>query len=178
MNRLYFREEQRYTQWWVWLLLSGSYVVSVLPLWYGVYVQASTGHPWGNKPLETDKLVVVAIIITLMMSAIVWLFAFQKLITEVSPDGVRYRYLPFIRKWKQIPKESIAGYTVGKYTPITTYGGWGIRSGGKKAGKAYTISGSIGLTLNLTDGKTILLGTERKDALKYAMEKMMGPQSP
>lgn len=178
MNRIYFREEQRYTQWWVWLLISGSYAVSVVPLWYGVYVQSATGQPWGNNPTDTGKLAVVATVMTIFMSALVWIFAVQKLETEVAQDGVRFRYLPFIRKWKFIPSTMIQRYTVGKYTPISTYGGWGIRKGGRKAGNAYTISGSIGMTLNLTDGKTILLGTARKDALQYAMEKMMDQQSP
>ena len=60
MSRIYYKEEQRYTQWWVWLLLLSSFAVAVIPLWYGVYVQISTGAPWGNKPITTDKLVVVS----------------------------------------------------------------------------------------------------------------------
>ena len=178
MNRIYFREEQRYTQWWVWLLLLGSVAVSVVPLWYGVYVQSVTGKPWGTNPTETDKLVVIAIIITLFMAAILWLFAAQKLVTEISPDGVRFKYLPFIRKWKFIPATGIASYSVGKYSPVGTYGGWGIRNGGKKAGKAYTISGNMGLKLTLTDGNNILLGTVRKEALKHAMEKIVNQHGP
>lgn len=173
MNRIYFREEQRYTQWWVWLLILFTFAVSVLPLWYGVYVQTVEGRPWGTSPITTDKLIVVSIIITVLVSAIVVLFVLQKLETEVSTEGLRFRFYPFIRKWKIIKPSQIQEFSVGTYTPVSTYGGWGVRHGGKKAGKAYTISGNIGLKLTLTDGSKILIGTKRKDALKYAMDKML-----
>lgn len=173
MNRIYFREEQRYTQWWVWLLLLLIFSVSVVPLWYGVYVQIFEQRAWGNQPMTTDKLVVVSVVITLFVSAIIWLFAVQKLETEVTSEGFRFRFSPFIRKWKVIKPDEIAEYKIGPYTPVSTYGGWGIRSGGKKTGKSYSISGKTGLLITLTNGSKILIGTQRKDALKYAMEKML-----
>lgn len=173
MNKVYFKEEQRYTQWWVWLLLLLMFFVSVIPLWYGVYVQAVEDRVWGDQPMTTDKLVVVSIVVTLFVSAIIWLFLVQKLETEVTSEGLRYRYLPFISKWRVIKPNEIAGYTVGSYTPVSTYGDWGVRSGGKSIGKAYTISGKTGLQITLNGGSKILIGTQRKDALKYAMEKLM-----
>ena len=173
MNKVYFREGQRCTQWWVWLLLLFMFFVSVIPLWYGVYVQVAENRLWGDQPMETDKLVVVSIVVTLFVSAIVILFIVQKLETVVSSDGIRYRYPPFIRKWKNIKPEEISEFTIGNYTPVTTYGGWGIRSGSKSAGKAYTIFGKTGLKLTLVNGSKILIGTQRKDALKHAMDKMM-----
>jgi hypothetical protein len=173
MNKLYFREEQRYTQSWVWLLLLGSCAISVIPLWYGVYHQVSTGSSWGTSPITTDKLVVVSSIVTIFMAVIVWLFAVQRLETEITPEGGSYRYLPFIRKWRVISPEQIRSFSVGTYSPLGTYGGWGIRNGGSKTGKAYTISGNLGLTLFLADGTRILLGTRRKDALLHAMEKIV-----
>lgn len=173
MNKVYFREEQRYTQWWVWLLLLLMFFVSVIPLWYGVYVQAVEDRVWGNQPIETDKLVVVSIVVTLFASAIVILFVVQKLETVVSSDGILYRYPPFIRKWKNIKPHEIFAFTIDTYEPLATYGGWGIRNGSKNAGKAYTISGKTGLKLTLVDGSKILIGTQRTDALRYALGKML-----
>ncbi len=173
MNRIYFREEQRYTQWWVWLLLLLIFAVSVLPLWYGVYVQVVEQREWGDQPMTTDKLIVVSVLMTIFVSAIIWLFAVQKLETEVTSEAFRFRFLPFIRKWRVIKPNEVAEYKIGPYNPVSTYGGWGIRSVGKSNGKAYTISGKTGLLITLTSGSKILIGTQRKDALKYAMEKML-----
>jgi hypothetical protein len=173
MDKVYFREEQRYTQWWVWLLLLLMFFVAVVPLWYGVYIQTVEGRPWGNQPITTDKLVVVSIVVTLFVSAIVILFFVQKLETVVSSDGVRYRYPPFIRKWKKIKPQEIFAFSIDTYKPLATYGGWGIRSGSKREGKAYTISGKTGLKITLVDRSKILIGTQRTDALRHAMDKML-----
>jgi hypothetical protein len=43
----------------------------------------------------------------------------------------------------------------------------------RKYGKAYSVKGNIGLKLILKNGKIILLGSQRAQALSYAMEKMM-----
>lgn len=102
-------------------------------------MQAVEDRVWGDQPLETDKLVVVSIVVTLFASAIVVLFMVQKLETAVSSEGIRYRYPPFIRKWKIIKPHEIFAFTIDTYEPLGTYGGWGIRSGSKSEGKAYTI---------------------------------------
>ncbi len=38
---------------------------------------------------------------------------------------------------------------------------------------AYTIAGNIGLQLYMADGKKFLLGKQNKQAIEYAMKKMM-----
>jgi hypothetical protein len=62
---------------------------------------------------------------------------------------------------------------MGKYNPVVDDGGWGIRISLLKKRKAFNISGNLGLRLNLSDGRTILLGTRRPQAVAAAMEKMM-----
>lgn len=42
-----------------------------------------------------------------------------------------------------------------------------------KKGKAYNVSGNLGLTLYLVDGKKLLIGTRRLQAISYAMDNMM-----
>ena len=41
-----YQEEQRFRQWWVWLLLLGIAALS----WWGFYEQIVRGRPWGNNP--------------------------------------------------------------------------------------------------------------------------------
>ena len=72
----------------------------------------------------------------------------------------------------------IEKYEVRKYNAFREYGGYGIK--GRKPGRrfrgkgyAYNISGNTGLQLYLKDGKKVLIGTQRGEAIKYAMDKMM-----
>ncbi|GAP69344.1 hypothetical protein BA6E_11015 [Bacteroidales bacterium 6E] len=173
MNRIYFKEEQRFTQWWVWLLLLFATAVSVGPLWYGVYSQLSTGIPWGDNPTSDDMLVVIAIVMTLFMATVVILFRIQKLELVVSDQDVSFRFLPFIRKWIRITPGEIKSWEVITYNPIRTYGGRGIKRRNKND-RAYNVSGNLGLRIHLVNGKMILIGTQRRDALIHAMAKMAG----
>jgi len=173
MNRIYFKEEQRFTQWWRWLLLLFATAVSVGPLWYGLYFQLTTGEPWGNNPTSDDKLIVIAIVMTLFMGAVVIMFRLQKLELVVSEREVSFRYPPAIRKWKRITPGEIDSWEVVTYHPIGSYGGWGIKRRNKND-KCYTVSGKLGLRLKLVNGKTILIGTQRKEALIHAMAKLTG----
>lgn len=173
MERTFFKEEQRFGQWWLWLLLIASLGVSVVPLWYGYLTQVSTGIPWGDNPTTDDGLLLIAILVTLLMVGILLLFSFSRLYLEVREDGIHFRFPPFVWKWKKISRDEIEKYTVGKYNPIMEYGGYGVRKSYGRYGKAYNVSGNIGLRLTLRNGKVVLFGTQRKQALEYALQKMM-----
>jgi hypothetical protein len=59
----------------------------------------------------------------------------------------------------------VASIEVRKYSPIKEYGGWGFRYGFKN-GKAYNISGNMGLQLILKNGDRILIGTQKPEELE------------
>jgi hypothetical protein len=173
MDKVLFREEQRFTQVWIWVLLITCFLVGVVPIWYGVYQQVYLGKPFGDHPGSDTGLIIVAIFTTLLMFGILLLFRLSKLITEIREDGIHFRFPPFILKWRMISREEIERYTVGKYSPVGEYGGWGVRYSFRKYGRAYNISGNQGLRLYLKNGKVLLLGTQRSQALSFAMQKMM-----
>ena len=173
MDKILFKEEQRFTQWWLWLLLIFSFAVAVLPLWYGLYRQVSTGIPWGDNPTSNTGLMITAILTTLLMVGILVLFSYSRLLLEVREDGIHFRFPPFVRKWRIIHRDEIERYTLGKYNPVGEYGGYGVRRSFGKYGRAYNVSGNLGLRLFLRNGKVVLFGTQRKQALEYAMQKLM-----
>ena len=70
-------------------------------------------------------------------------------------------------------KAEIDKYEIRKYHPNREYSGHGVKRGKRKSGKAYTVSGRLGLQLFFSNGEKVLIGTKRKEAIKYAMEKMM-----
>jgi len=178
MNKTLFKEEQRFRQPWMWLLLIPSFIVTIVLIGYGFEKQLFQGEPWGDKPMSDEGLLVMGIFVFLMMTGLTILFYKMKLITEIREDGIYYRYPPMIMKFRIIKPDIIENYEIRKYKPIQEYGGWGIKTNGlktkrQKFGTAYNVSGNIGLQLQLFYGKKILFGTQRGDALKHAMDKMM-----
>lgn len=177
MERSYYKEEQKFDQWWFRLLMFFSVVPVFVIFGVGLYQQLVLKKPFGNNPTSDTGLILTAIFVTLIVIGVTWLTFSMKLITEITDKGLTYRFPPLILKKKVIPKETIESFEVRKYNPIGEYGGWGIKGGGFKRGKAYNVKGNIGLQLVLKNGKKVLFGTQRSDAIKAAMDKMMNPST-
>lgn len=87
MSRESFREVQKFTRWWLWLLLLSVGVMFV-------YAQAAN--------LGALILVVISL-----------LFLSLRLITEVDKKGIRFRYFPFIKRayqWQEIASAQVVDY--------------------------------------------------------------------
>jgi hypothetical protein len=95
--------------------------------------------------------------------------------TRIDKDGIAYRFAPIHRKERFIKWSSIKVAYVRKYRPIAEYGGWGFRRG--RSGIAYNTSGKMGLQLQLSDGKKILIGTQTPKALQRVLDKL-GRENP
>ncbi len=140
-----FFEEQKFTQIWLRVILALVTVIAVAFLLL-VLFEIKAGLWNAIWP------VLIVLCVTLP-------FRLMKLSTTVSPDSIGYRFFPFHMKFKYIKKSDIQSVTVGKYSPLKDYGGWGIRLGRK--GWAYTIKGSEGISIFLKKGKQILIGTSK-----------------
>jgi hypothetical protein len=170
MNKILFKENQQFRQWWyIMLILAATVPVMVMSI-YTLYMQTVKGIQVGESPAPNAVLVIVF----LSMCIALWISFSQKLDVWIDQNGIHYRFTPLILKDKFISKAEIQRYEIRKYRPNFDYGGRGIRRGfGRKWGKAYTISGNIGLQLYLTNGKKVLFGTQRSQAIMYAMDEMM-----
>ncbi len=124
---------------------------------------------------DASRLILYGVVAVLFLTAVIIVMLFIRLKTKITYEGIYYAYLPFVRKWKKIAKDDIAGYELRKFKAVLEYGGYGMRTR-RKAGKAYTISGNIGLQLYFKDGKKLLIGTQKKQAIKYAMVKIIGEE--
>ena len=104
------------------------------------------------------------------------LFALMRLEVRMSQDYIFITYRPFLLKPLMIHKSDVKHWEVREFKPISEYGGIGYRKrkGIKKPDDvSYTIKGKLGLQLELTNGKRILIGTQRRQAIEHAMRKMM-----
>lgn len=141
----YFREVQRFRQWWLWAAM-------LVPVGVIAYV-----HP---KPAG-------ALLIPLAVFGLVcmWMYA-ARLETEVRDDELVVRfYLLWPRKI--IPLKDIVSCEARSYSPIWEYGGWGVRYG--KSGRAFNVSGDRGVQLVLTGGQRLLIGSQQAEALAAAI---------
>lgn len=170
MNKILFREKQQFRQWWFIVLILTATVPSMIMIIYALYQQTVRGIQVGDSPAPNSVMIIVFIALCIIL----WVYFSLKLEVWIDQKGIHYRFFPLIYKNKLISREEIHRFEVRKYSPVFDYGGWGIRSGfGRKWGKAYNVSGNIGLQLYLTNEKKVLFGTQRSQAIMYAMEAMM-----
>lgn len=155
---IYFNEEQRFTQWWLWLLLTP---IAIFPL-VGIYQQLIKGEDFGSKPLSDIGLILLALFVFL----IIGLLLKMKLTTTIDRTGIRINFFPFIKKhvrWTEIKSAEVVNYGF--------VGGWGIRMW-TKYGTVYNIKGNKGLAIELNNGKKFLIGTQKENELKDLIKKM------
>lgn len=146
-----FQEEQKFTQWWLWLIIIG---VAILPI-IGVIIQIFGDKPFGDQPMSDLGLIVYA----LFSVAFIWVFWSIKLYTNIDKNQIKFRMRPFANRtisWSEIKSAQVIDYGF--------VGGWGVRWG-TKYGTVYNTSGRKGLALELKNGKKLLIGTQRESEL-------------
>ncbi|MFV8226456.1 hypothetical protein [Christiangramia aquimixticola] len=147
-----FKEEQQFTQWWLWLLLLP---VGLIPVW-AIYNQVFREGASGNSPLSNIGLILLSIFVFSLIA----IFRFIKLKTEIDQNEIRINFFPIIKKsvsWEEVKKAEVVDYGF--------VGGWGIRLW-TAYGTVYNIKGSKGLAIELISGKKILIGTQKEAELK------------
>lgn len=155
-NLLPFRETQRFTQWWIWLILIG---LIALPAW-GVYQQEVLGEPMGNNPMSTAAFVFMLLVMVLLAI----FFGSIKLATTIDSDSIDIHLSPFVST--SIPIDEIRSAQVVDYGFV---GGWGIRVS-TKYGTVYNVKGRIGLALEMEDGRRLCVGTQKGDEIQAILK--------
>lgn len=166
MESIIFREEQRFTQRWLWVILIVTMLVLVGVFGWGMVEQLVLGKPWGDRPVSDTTLAIISSAILLFSVGMIYLFYTLRLITEVRNDGITIRFHPVYRK--TIPYNEILSVQARAYRPLYEYGGWGIKYG--RSGWAYNIIGDRGVQLELGKGKRILIGSQRADELEEVIK--------
>lgn len=153
-----FKEEQKFTQWWLWILLTG---IGLIPI-YGIYKQLILGEKFGDNPMPDIGL----IIFFLIVFGIIVFIGSMKLTTEIDQYDIKIQFYPLLKKhfkWSDV-----------KFAEVVNYGfvgGWGVRFW-PKYGTIYNIKGNIGLAFELHNGKKFVIGTQKESDLKFFLEKL------
>ena len=159
-----YHEVQRFGQWWLWIVVLG---IAALQ-WYSFIEQIVLGRPFGDNPAPDWLLIPLVLLFGIGLP---WLFAASRLVTVVRPEALYVQLFPFHLKPVVIRWDSIAACSGGKYNPILDYGGWGIRLG--RDGRAYNVSGNLGVKLELKQGRSLLIGTRHPVELAAAINAML-----
>ncbi|HKK75588.1 MAG TPA: hypothetical protein VJ953_10990 [Saprospiraceae bacterium] len=152
-----FEEEQRFNQWWLWLILIG---LNLIPA-FGIYQQVFKGQAFGNHPLSDTGLIVLQAFLLLFL----WTFWRLRLKTAINEEFITFTFYPFANK--TIPWTEVRSATLINYGFV---GGWGVRLS-SKYGTVYNTSGQMGLLLELDGGKKICIGTQKPEELGRLIEK-------
>lgn len=160
-----FKEVQRFRQWWVWLLVL--FVAGMA--WYGGVQQIVLKKPFGNNPAPDSVMIVIWAIFGVLFPV---LFLSLKLVTDVRNDRLYVRLFPLQFHVHEISYAEIKTYEIRTYSAMKEYGGYGIRYGVK--GKAYNVSGNKGIQFEFLDGKRLLIGTQRPEEFRQALESVAG----
>lgn len=157
--RIEFKEQQKFTQWWLWLILIGLGILPVL----GIYKQLILGEKFGDYPMSNLELIIFCAVIF----GLIVIFAFIRLKTEINQNEIKINYFPFVKKkvkWKDIKSAKIVNYG---------FVGYGIRFG-SNYGTIYNLKGNKGLAIVLKNGKKFMIGTQKETELNSVLTKVMG----
>lgn len=144
-----FKETQRFTQWWLWVILIGSWIAMM-------YSIATVSAP-------TTISFFISMCFGILLPVLFWQ---MRLTTRISNEGIYVRFIPFHFKEQFYPWEAIESAQVRTYSPLKEYGGWGIKYGFNGQGKVYNVAGNQGLQLVFKSGEKLLIGTQKANEIQ------------
>ena len=159
-GKILFEEEQTFVGTWTWYLLLAIAALSVVPglILLATQEEAQSGLISGGIALT-------------IMSVVILLQATMRLQVTVDSSAVYYRFPPFVSKERMLGKIDIQTLNVRKYRPLWEYGGYGYRFR-FSSGRAINVAGKHGLQLVLSNGKRLLIGTQKPEELERAIAQL------
>lgn len=154
-----FREQQRFRQWWVWLLVLGVAGVQ----WWGFIQQIVLGQPWGNNPAPDWMMWLVWLLFGIGLPLFFYKLA---LVVTVTPEHINISYRPLTKRI--IPLADVESVEVRTYKAFREYGGYGLR--GTPRNLAYNVSGNQGVALTLADSHKVMIGSQKAAELALAID--------
>lgn len=168
MQPINFNEVQRFKTRWAWLAVIAFNVLFI----YAIVQQVIISKSFGPKPAPDYILIIIE-------AGLLLLFFFLlsiKLKTKITDTGIYYRFYPFQFKETVIEWHELKDAYLRQYNSLYEYGGWGLRTGTEKTGKAIntSASGKIGLQLKFNDGKILLIGTRKPEEIELIIDGVIG----
>ena len=128
--------------------------------------QIILGSQFGNDPTPDWILIILTLVICIGLPAFIYSTGLD---TQVTDSGVMIRFHPFHRRPILFEFADIQKAEACSYRAFRDYGGWGIRYG--KNGKAYNVSGHLGVSLRFVNGTHLMIGSQNHETLAVIINK-------
>lgn len=158
-QRLFVEVQHMRSVWWVMVLIAGVAALS----WWGFIQQIVLGQPWGTNPGPDWMVWLMWLLMGIGFPIAFWI---MRLEVSVYPTHVGIRYVPMLSR--EIAMDEISAVVARDYKALREYGGWGVRGLGSK--RAYNVKGNAGVELTLSEGRKVMLGSQRAPELALAIE--------
>ena len=172
MNEIIFREVQRFRNTIFMYIVVFFFLFILFIFGYGIVTQLVFHKQFGNNPMSDFGLILTGSFSVVISTTLFLLFFLGNLEIIITPNGLFYKYFPFINKLRKIDKSSIKNYQVRQYKPIREFGGCGLRYNYKTKTSCYNIRGTMGLEIELVNGRRIMLGTQEPHEIKKSMDEL------
>ncbi|PZX51817.1 hypothetical protein LV84_03575 [Algoriphagus ratkowskyi] len=156
VNRI-FKESQSYVGTWVMYLI----ILIELPTLILLAILYATSE-------DKQEMIIAMAVVIGTMGLLILLILSLRLETRIDRQNISFRYKPIIRNWRNYSRAEILSAEVIEYSPLTDYGGWGLK--GNKTTKAYSVLGDEGLLLDVGEKKKIMIGTMKSKELTDFMK--------
>lgn len=157
-----FKEVQRFNQRWLWFAIIAGDIIS----WAVIFISIILPDLRHGQLSYNSQL--AAFCLLLGSGAFFAFFILCNLETKVTQDGLYIKFFPFQLSYVKIPLENVSSVQAVTYSPLRDYGGWGIRIA--RNGKAYNPTGNRGVRIEYSDGKHIMIGSQKPEELANAIE--------
>ncbi|MDO9377125.1 MAG: hypothetical protein Q7T76_22050 [Ferruginibacter sp.] len=159
-----FEEIQGFRIWWAWIAVIALNILIAV----AIIQQVVMNVPFGPEPAADWVLCLAGF---LLLSLLFFLYSI-KLKTSIDDNGIEYRFHPFQRTATVIDWGELSDAYIRTYNSFYEYGGYGIRIGSPKTGRAVNTSASSneGLQLEFKNGELLLIGTKDPRTLELVIQ--------
>lgn len=157
-----YREDQLFA-WWTYVLLAASTAPSV------TFLAKRPALLSGGEGLGATLAVVAGFVLPILL--VLTVLRMTVVVTPVEVV-VWFGWIPSYRR--RLPIGTIVSARAVTYRPLVDCGGWGIRSG-RDGERVLNADGNRGVRLVLTDGSSLLIGSQSPEALAATIESLVRP---
>ena len=151
-----FVENQRFTQWWLWVVLLVPVAISLGTMAFFL----SRVSVWSRQ------LHVLMAALALPLATPV-LFLAMRMNVVLTGQRLTARFFPIRRRIEIV---DVTSFRVLTYT-IGDFGGWGIKWARDRS-MVMSVSGNRAIRVNRRTGKSLILGTQRPDDFAAALQEL------
>ncbi|MBI3520097.1 MAG: hypothetical protein HY062_12185 [Bacteroidetes bacterium] len=153
-----FNEIQKFNKLWHYVIAG----FPVLVIAFLLVMELLNKIPEKHNQNNIDPISGLVIGVALSIGFFIW-FSLIKLKTSITHEGVFVNFsgIPFCKK--KFAWEHIQSISVINYSPLSDYGGWGVRYSLTGNGWCYNVAGDYGIKLFTVNGKAFLIGTQQKE---------------